>query len=207
MSIKLERNGRIRAIKVRQRELGMADEAYRALLRRVSQERLGEAYDSCSTMPLKGLYAVLDEMRRLTGEGAKASNLLGKPTTWRDGCGDLIGKIEAQLTDMKLPWKYARAVLKRVSSSGKSGSGTDRLEWATANALGKVVAALDYEQEKRQLAATVLEELAHIGMTEADIPRLLPSECSLRLAKWARDTRVMRRLRGAIAARRDALEA
>lgn len=206
MTIKLERNGRIRAIKARQRELGMADEAYRALLRRVTLKHLGEAHDSCANMPLKGLYAVLDEMRRLTGETSQASNMLGKPATWRDGCGELIGKIEAQLTDMKLPWKYARAVLKRVSSSGTSGSGTDRLEWANAKALGKVVAALDYEQEKRQLAATVLDELAHIGMTEADIPRLLPSECSLRLTKWSRDTRVMRRLRGAIAARAQAAQ-
>lgn len=203
MSIKLERNGRISAIKARQGELGMADEAYRIMLRRVSLKAVGRAIDSCADMPLKGLYAVLDEMRRMGGENVPAPAYPGKPTKWRNGCGDLVGKIEAQLTDMKLPWQYARAILKRTSAQGQA-VGTDRIEWATAKQLGKVVAALDYEQEKRHLADTVRDELKASGYTEADIPRLLPSESGVHLDKWDRNKRVMLRLRAALAARRAA---
>ncbi|TVO57552.1 regulatory protein GemA [Denitromonas halophila] len=198
-----ERNGRIRAIKACQRDLDMDDDTYRALLRRVSLSRFGREIESCTQMPMTGLYAVLDELRRLGAHKKPAAGQHpGKPQTGRTGTADMIAKVEAQLADMKLPWAYAKAVLKRVSADKATGrAGVDRFEWATPTQLHKVIAALAYEQGKRDLAAAVRAELAEAGFAEADIPRLLPTYSGVHLDKWERNKTVMNRLRAAIRAR------
>lgn len=198
-----ERARRIKAIKASCRALAMDDDTYRTLLRRVSLAQCGREIASCADMAVPTLRAVLAELNRLGAQRKPAvAQYPGKPQAGRKGTADMLAKIEAQLTDMKLPWAYAKAVLKRVSADKATGrAGVDRMEWATPTQLHKVIAALAYEQGKRDLAGAVRAELAEAGFTEADIPRLLPTYSGVHLDKWERNKTVMNRLRAAIRAR------
>ncbi len=117
-------------------DTGDKDEAseYRSMLWTVARVR------SAAGLDWAGRKKVLDHLKDC---GAKLG-FAGKPATVKPELQPLMGKIEALLADMKLPWKYATAILKRQTSA--NGKGIERLEWAAAAQLHDVVTALTIKQ-------------------------------------------------------------
>lgn len=60
-----------------------------------------------------------------------------------------IRKIEALLTDAGLPWEYLTAGANGKPSMLKRICRVEKLEWANAEQLGKLIAALSYNQARR----------------------------------------------------------
>lgn len=139
-------SARRRAIKAAWRATGLDDAAYRAMLQSVA----GVA--SSTALDLPGADKVLNHLNKQNG---RATEHPGKPGRVRPECVELIGKIEAQLADMKLPWKYGLTILKH--------QGADAWGFATAEQLRNVITALTVEQEKRTLEAEVLAALDALG--------------------------------------------
>lgn len=163
------RRQKLAAIHVAQSQLGMDDDAYRALILRVSASvsSTGTGVRSAADLDLRGLNAVLDEMRRLgatqpTKVGpkgrAKPAHFPGTPHNF-DGMPAEIAKIEALLADLTLSWSYADAIAKRMH-------GIERVAWCRKPAqLVSIIAALHVEQEKRQLLGSIGEYAEKNGTT------------------------------------------
>lgn len=180
---------RRRAVHAACRQLGMDEDTRRDMLQTVAGVRSTTllSLDSCDT--------VLDHLRRV-GAALKPKRNVGQhpgtPESCRPGAHFLMDKIEAQLADMKLPWAYAATILKHVSATQKiSKSGVDALEWATPDHLHKVVAALTYEQQKRELLATVDGLLAGLGKTRSDAAALVTTKFPDFKKDWTRDKKVL----------------
>lgn len=129
---------------------GVLDEdGYRAML--FAQARV----KSAAELDHAGRARVLNHMRRL---GARLGHE-GKPHA-RRGDGPpkdrraQLDKIEALLADAGRPWAYLQqGMVKRVC-------GVDAIEFCTSEHLGKLIAALTYDQQrraKREAAAKVLQ--------------------------------------------------
>lgn len=177
---RLKRTRLIRAIKAAERALGMDDDGHRQLVREIASA------DSLTRCNLGQLRAILDHLNRKTG-GYK-----DKPRRPRPGTDDQLAKIEAQLTDMRLPWSYAQAILKRVSAEDGQ-PGVDRFEWATPQHLAKLIAALDYEQAKRHASESVTRALAERGLGPHDLPGLCAAAGIPWHAGWARKPAIAKR--------------
>lgn len=118
------------------RALGMDEDARRDMLQAVVGVR--------STRDLNPLQwaRVLDHLNRITGyDNGRKPN---KPAPDKAA---LMGKIEAQLADMKLPWHYLTSA-RHGKSMVQRLAGVDALEFATPAGLQKIVAALAYRQKK-----------------------------------------------------------
>lgn len=118
------------------RQLGMDDTDRKAMMLAVTGKASSGQFN-----PLDWA-RVLDHLNRITcyDNGRKPN----KPAPDKAA---LMGKIEAQLADMKLPWTYLTS-----SKHGKSMvqrlAGVDALEFATPAGLQKIVAALAYRQKR-----------------------------------------------------------
>lgn len=181
---------RRRAVHAACRQLGMDEETRRDMLQNVAGVR------STTLLNLDACDKVLDHLHSrgaaLNPKMRNVGNHPGTPETHRPGCGALIGKIEAQLASMKLPWKYALSILKNISADKRAGKpGVDKLEWATPDHLHKVVAALDYEQKKRWRLATVDEILSTMGKTRDDAAALVAIQYPSYKRDWTRDKKVL----------------
>ncbi len=113
--------------------------------------------DSSSKFNALDWAKVLDHLNRLT-----ARPDAGKPTRWREGCEAMGGKIAALLAAQKLPWRYLThgaidpktgkpkpSMVKRLTSDKAAGKvGVDRLEFADAEGLGKIIHALIKRAER-----------------------------------------------------------
>lgn len=169
------------------RQLGMDEDARRAMLKSVA----GVESTTQLTMPLA--QTVLDHLRKAGATRPKPVRAVarhpGYPEHVRRECGALVDKVEAQLADMGLSWEYARQILRRVSGGWKQDAqlGKEAFRWAEADDLKKVVAALAYEQEKRAALCAVEELLARAGLT-AETMQTLPGLTDL-AAGWQRRTR------------------
>ncbi len=129
-------------IHIAKKELAMDDDTYRAMLMQVA------GVSSAADLSADGRAKVLEHF--------KAAGFKGKKTyTKRPHTADnkaQIKKIEAQLTDMQLPWDYL--IARQQGKDGKTLSmverltGKQRLEWCTKADLGKVIAALAIHQKK-----------------------------------------------------------
>lgn len=128
----------VRLLHVAKRELRMADDSYRAVIVQASQGRS----DSSKDLSELELEAALRHMKRC---GFKVHG--GKPARPPQDKAALMGKIEAQLADMKLPWAYLTST-KHGKSMVQRLAGVDTLEFATLDGLQKIVAALAYRQKK-----------------------------------------------------------
>lgn len=111
---------------------------YRAMLWAVARVR------SASGLDWQGRKKVLDHLK---ASGAKMG-FEGKPANVKPELQALMGKVEALLADMKLPWKYAAAIAKRQTAA--NGKGIERMEWLNAEQLRDVIAALMMKQERGQ---------------------------------------------------------
>lgn len=182
-------SARRKAIHAAARQLGLSDEERRDLIAGQTGKR------SSKDLGLAECEMVLERMRQLGAARPKPVRGVGRhpgaPRSTRPSANDLMGKIEAQLADMGLPWPYAVSILKRVSVT-PSAPGVERLEWASADQLSKVVAALSYEQNKRKLHASVEEQLADMGLDDAWVDGWLATHAPQAAQPWRRKTVTLR---------------
>lgn len=168
-------SARRRAIKAAWRVTGLDNSAYRAMLMAVA------GVDSSLKLDMAGANRVLDHINKTLG---KTLAHKAKPVKVRPECAELITKVEALLADMKLPWAYGQKILKH--------QGVDRWEWASAEQIRAVIAALVVEQDKRQLEAAVIAALQAIGRDRTAAPSLARAFGAKRPASWNRDRDIMR---------------
>jgi phage gp16-like protein len=186
------RRAQLAAIHVAKAQLLMAEDAYRALVERVSTE-CGRAVTSSAHLDEAGRQKLLDELRRLgaaaparKGRQAKPSVYPGKPHNF-NSMPEMITKIEAQLADMKLGWAYADAIAKRMH-------GVAKVAWCRKEAqLRDIIAALHVEQTKRDCGSYIDRALAALGVTEADL--VAPAGPFARLPdNWRRQVNALKTL-------------
>lgn len=131
-------------------QLGMDDDSYRALLRRVA------GVESAKDLDSRQAGRLMVELERLGFKPKPSSKAKGKPHNFAKLSGE-IEVIEAQLTSMRLPWSYADAIAKRQF-------GIAKVAWLKKpEQLKAVLAALHVEQEKRGLLDSVDELLKLLG--------------------------------------------
>ena len=94
----------IAKVHIAKAELGMADDAYRALLVRVG------GADSCAKLDDSALDKVLAEMR---GKGFAAKSAGNRPPR-RASADAMMRKIEALILDNGWSWNYAHGTAKRM---------------------------------------------------------------------------------------------
>lgn len=133
----------ITKLHIAKQQIGMADDDYRALLRR--HGATGET-PSSRDMVIDQLSAALEEMivKGWTPAAPKKAGRNPRPARSREA---QIGKIRALLTDKgvrqgsPVPWSYADAIAQRVCKVA-------RVEWCTVPQLGKIIAALEYDRAR-----------------------------------------------------------
>lgn len=120
-------------IQIARRQLGLDDDAYRAILKRTV------GAESSKDLSPRQIGRVLVELERL-GFKPKASTgrAKPKPAAERD---KLVGKIEAQLAEAGRPWEYADSMAKRMYQ-------VERLEWCDSKQLGGIITALAKDAER-----------------------------------------------------------
>lgn len=133
------RNGLIAKIKIAQKELGMAEEAYRAMLLRITGK------NSCAVMDIGELERVVDEMRRFgfKPSTSTAREKHGRPHLRRTTAAAMMDKVEALLADGGYHWNYAHAMARRMF-------GREKVEYLDNDQLHKLVAALQIAANRRK---------------------------------------------------------
>lgn len=172
----IRRRKQLAAIHAARRDLGLDEDGYRLMLREVA------GVDSAKDLDADGRRKVLDHLRSVGWEKRPRKRVAQYPGTPHNiDREQMLQKIEAQLTDMGLPWSYADAIAKQQA-------GVERVAWLRkAGDLTGVVGALHVEQEKRGLLASVDELLASAGMTRDE----LAAEQKLR-RNWTRHRPTLR---------------
>ncbi len=174
-------SARRRAIKAAWNATGLDDAAYRTMLQSVA------GVTSSTQLDLAGANKVLTHLNKQNGRATDSfSNFAGKPDRVRPECAELIAKVEAQLADMKLPWKYGLTILKH--------NGADAWAFATADQLRSVIAALTVEHDKRALEAAVLSALAAIGRDAGAGLTIAAALGAKKPDAWRRNRDLMRRM-------------
>lgn len=120
-------------IHIAKNELGMDDETYRAMLQNVA----GVA--SSKDLTEAGFKKLMAHFKRC---GWKPKAKPGKPSVGRSKQA-LISKVEALLTEAKLPWAYADAMAKRMYGIEQTG-------WLEPEQLQGIVAALTYDAKRKR---------------------------------------------------------
>ncbi len=135
-------------IHIARQQLGLDDDAYRAVLARITGQR------SSKDLNANQAGRLLQEFERLGWKPRPARKAQGKPHNV-DALPTQINVIEAQLTEMQLPWSYADGIASRMF-------GVQRVAWLRRpEQLKAVLSALHVEQQKRTLLEEV-EGLCHL---------------------------------------------
>lgn len=121
------------------KQLAMAEDAYRALVERVSAAH-GQPQRSAGQCSPQQLRAIIHELRRLGGASDPAARWRGRP---KGALSPQLRKIEALLADNGRPWAYAHAIARRICK-------VERVEWCSMEQLGKVIAALQIDANRRK---------------------------------------------------------
>ncbi len=147
------RYSELAAIHVLAKRLDMDQDTYRAMLHRMTGQ--------CSSgdLDMKGRRLVLDEMRRLSGEStthaAIDTSAPNAPQQVRADTRAMLTKVQAILKATGKSWNYAHGTARRMFK-------VQRVEWLRADQLHRVVAALNYQQERQRKAdASAQTEHAH----------------------------------------------
>ncbi len=130
------RTREIRRIQTGKRTLGLDDDTYRDLLERLTGKR------SAADLTAVQRRVVIDELYRI---GFRPKNHR-KPVTPPADRAKLINKIEALLADAQRPWAYVDGMARKMF-------GLDAISFCDADQLRRVVAALTYDQKRRQQRA------------------------------------------------------
>lgn len=138
----IQRNRQLAAIHVlASKRLRLDRDTYVELLQRVG----GVA--SSADLDQRGRIKVLDELRRLTGEGQQqmrnAVDLPDAPQNVRDEIAGMVGKVGALLAESGKSWNYAHGTARRMFK-------VQRVEWLRADQLHRLVAALSYAQKRQR---------------------------------------------------------
>ena len=141
-----QRNKQLAAIHVlASKRLHLDRDTYVALLQRVG----GVA--SSADLDQRGRVKVLDELRRLTGEGQRqmrnAVNMPDAPQNVREEIAGMVSKVGALLAEADKSWNYAHGIARRMFK-------VQRVEWLRADQLHKLVAALSYAQKRTRKGKT-----------------------------------------------------
>ncbi|SNR59469.1 Mu-like prophage protein gp16 [Humidesulfovibrio mexicanus] len=117
------------------KDLGLQEDAYRDMLEGLTGQR------SAAKLTDKQLAFVVGSLQRKGGWGAapvehaaKRHGAKPKPRA-SSSCDAMLKKIEALLADAGRPWAYAESMARRMYQ-------VERLEWATAEHLRGIIAAL-----------------------------------------------------------------
>lgn len=122
--------------------LGLDDDSRHAMMLAVTGKASSRQFNALDWA------RVLDHLNKLSGHGQPGA---GKPATWRAGCEALGGKIAALLAEQKLPWRYLTHGANGKPSMVKRLAGVDRLEFADAQGLSAIVAALVRRGERERI--------------------------------------------------------
>jgi phage gp16-like protein len=161
------RKGLLAKIHIAKAQLGLDDDAYRAVL-------AAHGVESSKDLDLKGLETVLTHMEKLGWQAkvarSRKRDAHGAPKNLGRGQGKgnakpydrslLLTKIEALLADKgaaqdeHVPWDYAAAILKRMYK-------LDRLEWANTDQLRGVMVALMKGGKRKKRVAPPVPEVDH----------------------------------------------
>ena len=125
----------IKAIQAMRRRLGLDDDTYRDLVERVSRAH-GPAVRSAGDCNQAQLDAVAAELRLKLGQ--PVPQWKGRPKNPQAVRRARMAKIEALLADQGRAWEYAHALARRICK-------VERLEFCDGQALGKIIAALEYD--------------------------------------------------------------
>lgn len=136
------RNKQLAAIHVMaSKQLHLDRETYVALLQRVA------GVDSAGKLNALGRATVLDELRRLAGEGKRqmrnAVNLPDAPQNVREEIAGMVAKVGAILAETRKSWNYAHGTAKRMFR-------VQRVEWLRADQLHRLVAALQISANRKK---------------------------------------------------------
>lgn len=129
------RNISLSKIHIAKKDLGLDDDTYRAMLKRVA------GVESAKDLVPAKVAAVLAEFERLGWRPKAKAGGRSTPNVNPDK-QKLIGKIQAFMADAKRPWEYADGMAKRMFK-------VERVEWLDCKQLGSLVSALTYDAKRR----------------------------------------------------------
>lgn len=143
----------ITKIHVAKSQMGVDDDSYRAMLSRIS----GGKTNSAKGLTVHMAEKVLEEFKAKGWKPKPSVKAKGRPHNMGQLANEVL-VIEAQLTDMKLPWSYADKIAKQMF-------GIARVAWLKKpDQVKAVLAALHVEQEKRGLLASVEALCKELGI-------------------------------------------
>jgi hypothetical protein len=180
ITLAMRLNNRRRAIKAAWAATGLDDAAYRAMLRDVADA------DSSLSLDMPAANKVLDHINAHLGRKPAGEAYKGKPAKVRPECAELLGKVEALLADMKLPWAYGLTILKH--------NGADAWAFAMAGQFQAVIAALVVEQDKRHYEAAVVVALQALGHDRSKGETVAKALGAKNPANWFRNRDLMARM-------------
>lgn len=132
------RNAQLAKIHLAKRDLGLDDDAYRTMLWTVCRVRSAKDLDG------HGREQVLDHLK--ARGWAPAVRGRGGQTRVPAERAPLRRKIDAMLAEAQRPPAYGDALARRIAK-------VERLDWCTPAQLGKIVAALTYDERRREARA------------------------------------------------------
>lgn len=141
------RTRELAAIHVAKKQLGMDEDAYRDLLFALTRKRSAGELDQAERRRVLDHFRKLGITRPVTGRNAAPSRSTdhGKKPAVPAERQPLVDKLEALLAADGKPWNYVRAMAKRMY-------GVEQLEWARADQLRGLVAALEYSRRRKARA-------------------------------------------------------
>ncbi len=136
-----QRRAQLAGIHVIANRLRLDDATYRALLQRVC------GVNSAADLDARGRGKLLDELRRLTGEGARRTRSNVPPvmptSQVREELQAMTAKLGAIAAELGLSWGYLDGMARRMFH-------IDKAEWCTAEQMHKLLAALSIHQKRRR---------------------------------------------------------
>ncbi|OBY58205.1 gp16 family protein [Pseudomonas sp. AU12215] len=143
--------GILSKIHIARQQLGLAEDVYRQKL----QGMFGKA--SSKDLSPRQAEKLLEEFKRLGWKPQPSKRAAGKPHNFSKLPAE-IEVIEAQLTEMRLPWSYADKIAKQMFK-------VEKVAWLKKpDQVKAVLAALHVEQEKRHLRAEVDRLCQRLGI-------------------------------------------
>lgn len=125
-------------IHIAKHELGLDDESYRAMLWACARVRSARDLDAA------GRARVLDHLKACGFKGKHPGSPHNLQSEER---GPQLSKIEALLADARRPWAYVDGMTQRMF-------GVARVTWCDQEQLQKIIAALVYDQRRRNSKST-----------------------------------------------------
>ena len=162
-------NKKLAAIHVIAKNLGISEDERRDLY----QQKIGQR--SLSGATVDQIQTIWLHFRNLQGKTEGKAAYPGRPKNMESHANaPQLGKIEALLADMKLPWSYADHICYQVTGGDKN-NGVKKLAWVKdGRQLRAIITALNVEQEKRFLIDDLTKQLAKNGLTMDDAVRRCP---------------------------------